>query len=187
MENALILLVGWLTMLLALLENSWSILKVKCSGYIPFLFLSISILFSSDSVLRHASSDFKKMGQRIFIFIIGGATRSEVVSQLFVNLVMLWSIIVEFYMKPDLLIPYCSSVLFTSLRRSWREKSSLGHLVLMILPSSLQLVAPLFLALLMFFLSTCGYVLDSCLVVSSYLVSLWLPVVISISCTSLFS
>ncbi|KAJ0971818.1 hypothetical protein J5N97_019777 [Dioscorea zingiberensis] len=33
--------------------------------------------YSSDSVLRHASSDFKKMGQRIFVFIIGGATRSE--------------------------------------------------------------------------------------------------------------
>nr|CAD1818557.1 unnamed protein product [Ananas comosus var. bracteatus] len=33
--------------------------------------------YSSDSVLRHASSDFKRMGQRIFIFMIGGATRSE--------------------------------------------------------------------------------------------------------------
>ncbi|XP_010918310.2 SNARE-interacting protein KEULE [Elaeis guineensis] len=33
--------------------------------------------YSSDSVLRHASSDFKRMGQRIFIFIVGGATRSE--------------------------------------------------------------------------------------------------------------
>ncbi|URE31596.1 SNARE-interacting protein [Musa troglodytarum] len=33
--------------------------------------------FCSDSILRNASSDFKKMGQRIFIFIIGGATRSE--------------------------------------------------------------------------------------------------------------
>ncbi|CAL9089776.1 unnamed protein product [Musa acuminata var. zebrina] len=33
--------------------------------------------YSSDSILRNASSDFKKMGQRIFIFIIGGATRSE--------------------------------------------------------------------------------------------------------------
>ena len=32
----------------------------------------------SDSVLRHASSDFRKMGQRIFVFIVGGATRSEV-------------------------------------------------------------------------------------------------------------
>ncbi|KAK4741304.1 hypothetical protein SAY87_024892 [Trapa incisa] len=33
---------------------------------------------SSDSVLRHASSaDFRRMGQRIFIFVIGGATRSE--------------------------------------------------------------------------------------------------------------
>ncbi|ERN13317.1 hypothetical protein AMTR_s00041p00086140 [Amborella trichopoda] len=30
-----------------------------------------------DSILRHASSDFKKMGQRLFVFIIGGATRSE--------------------------------------------------------------------------------------------------------------
>ncbi|XVF10755.1 hypothetical protein REPUB_Repub07fG0210200 [Reevesia pubescens] len=33
--------------------------------------------FSSDSVLRHTSSDFKKMGKRIFVFIVGGATRSE--------------------------------------------------------------------------------------------------------------
>ncbi|KAG0476173.1 hypothetical protein HPP92_013014 [Vanilla planifolia] len=33
--------------------------------------------YSSDSVLKHASSDFKRMGQRIFVFIIGGATRSE--------------------------------------------------------------------------------------------------------------
>ncbi|XP_028246688.1 SNARE-interacting protein KEULE-like isoform X4 [Glycine soja] len=33
--------------------------------------------YSSDSVLRHASSDFRRMGQRIFLFIVGGATRSE--------------------------------------------------------------------------------------------------------------
>lgn len=33
--------------------------------------------YSSDSVLKYASNDFKKMGQRIFVFIIGGATRSE--------------------------------------------------------------------------------------------------------------
>ncbi|KAK1285793.1 SNARE-interacting protein KEULE [Acorus calamus] len=33
--------------------------------------------YSSDSMLRHASSDFRKMGQRIFVFIVGGATRSE--------------------------------------------------------------------------------------------------------------
>ncbi|XP_020581596.1 SNARE-interacting protein KEULE-like [Phalaenopsis equestris] len=33
--------------------------------------------YSSDSVLKYASNDFKHMGQRIFIFIIGGATRSE--------------------------------------------------------------------------------------------------------------
>ncbi|TKW03270.1 hypothetical protein SEVIR_7G013800v4 [Setaria viridis] len=33
--------------------------------------------YSSDSVLKHASSDFRKLGQRLFIFVIGGATRSE--------------------------------------------------------------------------------------------------------------
>ncbi|KAJ9147784.1 hypothetical protein P3X46_029905 [Hevea brasiliensis] len=33
--------------------------------------------YSSDSILKHASSDFKKMGRRIFVFIVGGATRSE--------------------------------------------------------------------------------------------------------------
>ncbi|EOX96216.1 Secretory 1A [Theobroma cacao] len=33
--------------------------------------------YSSDSVLKNATADFKRMGQRIFIFIIGGATRSE--------------------------------------------------------------------------------------------------------------
>ncbi|KAK4418766.1 protein transport Sec1a [Sesamum alatum] len=32
---------------------------------------------SSDSVLKSVPTDFRKMGQRIFIFIIGGATRSE--------------------------------------------------------------------------------------------------------------
>ncbi|KAL2892425.1 Protein transport Sec1a [Bienertia sinuspersici] len=32
---------------------------------------------SSDSVLRNSPNDFKMMGSRIFIFIIGGATRSE--------------------------------------------------------------------------------------------------------------
>ncbi|KAL3499481.1 hypothetical protein ACH5RR_038574 [Cinchona calisaya] len=33
--------------------------------------------YSSDSILKQASSEFKKMGQRIFVFIVGGATRSE--------------------------------------------------------------------------------------------------------------
>ncbi|TVU13295.1 hypothetical protein EJB05_40339 [Eragrostis curvula] len=33
--------------------------------------------YSSDSVLKHASSDFRKLGQRLFVFVIGGATRSE--------------------------------------------------------------------------------------------------------------
>lgn len=35
--------------------------------------------FHSDSTLKNVSTDFKKnMGKRIFVFIIGGATRSEV-------------------------------------------------------------------------------------------------------------
>lgn len=29
-------------------------------------------------MLRYASGELKKMGQRIFVFIVGGATRSEV-------------------------------------------------------------------------------------------------------------
>ncbi|XP_021287671.1 SNARE-interacting protein KEULE-like [Herrania umbratica] len=33
--------------------------------------------YSSDSILKHASSDLKRMGWRIFVFIAGGATRSE--------------------------------------------------------------------------------------------------------------
>ncbi|GAV60235.1 Sec1 domain-containing protein [Cephalotus follicularis] len=32
---------------------------------------------SSNSILKHATTDFKNLGQRIFVFIIGGATRSE--------------------------------------------------------------------------------------------------------------
>uniref|UniRef100_A0ACD5YB07 Uncharacterized protein n=1 Tax=Avena sativa TaxID=4498 RepID=A0ACD5YB07_AVESA len=33
--------------------------------------------YSSDSVLKHTSSDMRKLGQRLFIFVVGGATRSE--------------------------------------------------------------------------------------------------------------
>jgi syntaxin-binding protein 1 len=32
---------------------------------------------SDSSVLRHGSNDFKRLGNRIFVFMIGGATRSE--------------------------------------------------------------------------------------------------------------
>lgn len=46
------------------------------------LFISVLLRFSSDSALKNTSSDFKKMGQRIFVFIIGGATRSEVEFQI---------------------------------------------------------------------------------------------------------
>ncbi|KAL2337471.1 hypothetical protein Fmac_011917 [Flemingia macrophylla] len=33
--------------------------------------------YSSDSTLKNVTADFKRMGKRIFVFIIGGATRSE--------------------------------------------------------------------------------------------------------------
>ncbi|KAJ7962209.1 SNARE-interacting protein KEULE [Quillaja saponaria] len=33
--------------------------------------------YSGDSMLKYASTDFEKMGKRIFVFIVGGATRSE--------------------------------------------------------------------------------------------------------------
>ncbi|KAI7733252.1 hypothetical protein M8C21_009719, partial [Ambrosia artemisiifolia] len=32
---------------------------------------------SSESILRHAITEYQKMGKRIFVFIVGGATRSE--------------------------------------------------------------------------------------------------------------
>lgn len=44
-----------------------------------FSFFSPSCAAScSDSILNHAVADLRKMGQRIFVFMIGGATRSEV-------------------------------------------------------------------------------------------------------------
>lgn len=43
-----------------------------------YLLADQNFFICSDSILRHSSSDLRKMGQRIFIFIIGGATRSEV-------------------------------------------------------------------------------------------------------------
>lgn len=54
--------------------------KLYVSNWLGFS--SIYFPFTSDSVLKSASNDFKKMGQRIFVFIIGGATRSEVKSLL---------------------------------------------------------------------------------------------------------
>lgn len=38
----------------------------------------INWIGSDSSVLRHGSGDFKRLGNRIFVFMIGGATRSEV-------------------------------------------------------------------------------------------------------------
>lgn len=55
------------------MQPSFEFVYYKCVIYI------ISIcLISSDSVLKTANTDYKKMGQRIFAFVIGGATRSEV-------------------------------------------------------------------------------------------------------------
>ncbi|KAI3903683.1 hypothetical protein MKW98_032337 [Papaver atlanticum] len=44
---------------------SWARPRTYCNGY------------TSDSVSSYGSSDFKRMGKRMFIFIIGGATRAE--------------------------------------------------------------------------------------------------------------
>lgn len=41
-------------------------------------YLLLFYYFCSDSILRGESTDFKKLGKRIFVFMIGGATRSEV-------------------------------------------------------------------------------------------------------------
>ncbi|PNY04212.1 SNARE-interacting protein KEULE [Trifolium pratense] len=56
---------------------TWARPRGSDDGYSRFYFLSFLIQVINDSVLKHTSSDFKKMGQRIFIFIVGGATRSE--------------------------------------------------------------------------------------------------------------
>lgn len=48
---------------------------MKISPYVDSPFV---LNYFSDSILRCASSDFKRMGRRIFVFIVGGATRSEV-------------------------------------------------------------------------------------------------------------
>ncbi|KAI3940925.1 hypothetical protein MKW92_036156 [Papaver armeniacum] len=44
---------------------SWARPRTYCNGY------------TSDSISGYGSSDFKRMGKRIFVFIIGGATRAE--------------------------------------------------------------------------------------------------------------
>ncbi|PON57410.1 Sec1-like protein [Parasponia andersonii] len=58
---------------------TWARPRTSDDGYSRCVVMELYLLPAaySDSVLRHASSDFKKMGQRIFVFIVGGATRSE--------------------------------------------------------------------------------------------------------------
>ena len=63
--------------LIFFLPKCYSVIFTLCCNFLTcnsYVFL----LAYSDSVLRHTSSDFKKMGRRIFVFIVGGATRSEV-------------------------------------------------------------------------------------------------------------
>lgn len=70
------------------LSNFFQVLYKLCLSFWLYLvsawnltiytLLMINVDFYSDSVLKHASSDFRKLGQRLFIFVIGGATRSEV-------------------------------------------------------------------------------------------------------------
>ncbi|PKA47665.1 Protein transport Sec1a [Apostasia shenzhenica] len=57
---------------------TWAKQRISDDGSSKYAALTcLQFGFNSDSVLRHASSDFKRMGQRIFVFMIGGATRSE--------------------------------------------------------------------------------------------------------------
>ena len=65
----------------ALAQNHGSFPAQNCNFQLNNAEISTSYssaTFCSDSILRSASNEFKKMGQRIFVFIIGGATRSEV-------------------------------------------------------------------------------------------------------------
>lgn len=52
----------------------------------PWILSKLVVFDRSDSVLRHAVSDPKINGKRIFLFVIGGMTRSEVRTQLLLSL-----------------------------------------------------------------------------------------------------
>jgi hypothetical protein len=56
----------------------------------------------SDSVLKHTSSDMRKLGQRLFIFVVGGATRSEVCFHCLSNLLLLFQTLVLYYLTYEL-------------------------------------------------------------------------------------
>jgi len=43
-----------------------------------YFLIIVNWIGSDSSVLRHSSGEFKRLGNRIFVFMIGGATRSEV-------------------------------------------------------------------------------------------------------------
>lgn len=71
-------------------RSSWSRVRLSDDGYTRYECLScvwvtiqrdvsFLIFVYSDSVLRRTASEYKKMGKRIFVFIVGGATRSEVI------------------------------------------------------------------------------------------------------------
>ena len=101
-------------------------------------FLMPFICIFSDSSLRNAL-DFKKMGQRIYVFIIGGATRSEVqIFKLFsfssklsicFTISSLYKTKTYFFSKFCNL--FCSLGFVTNLHQNWGGKLFLVQLVLM--------------------------------------------------------
>ncbi|CAN0921437.1 SNARE-interacting protein KEULE [Linum grandiflorum] len=60
------------------MPNLTSSIRNNTKNDLAFKFYLVFVcVVVSDSVLKNAVLDPKKMGQRIFVFIIGGATRSE--------------------------------------------------------------------------------------------------------------
>src|SRR5438128_1739117 len=53
-------------------------LLLKSASCFSCFFTMTTWIGSDSAVLRHASGEFKRLGNRIFVFMIGGATRSEV-------------------------------------------------------------------------------------------------------------
>lgn len=59
-------------------KSGFASLITACIRHYNIIYIKSLYLLCSDSILRHPSIDFRNMGQRMFVFIIGGATRSEV-------------------------------------------------------------------------------------------------------------
>lgn len=75
-QDAIFLMMDISGNLLFILESIDSLYRIL---YMINILIQISLMCCfSDSILGRASSGFKRKGQRIFVFIVGGATRSEV-------------------------------------------------------------------------------------------------------------